>query len=140
MITAARLYSLFLLLIAVGNFIAGIADSAKFGVAGVIGAFLVPVIVGLPTVSALIALGKVKPRTEAFSLFVNKAYLFLFAAAAIGYAFKLTEGPNPLFVALLFAGGMFAVSFLLNAVALQRQRNKRAAGAQQGAQAGGSAA
>jgi len=125
MVTAARLYSIFLLLLAVGSFVAGISDSAKGGVAVLFGAFLVPVIIGIPTVSALMALGKVKPRTEAFSLFVNKAYLFLFAAAAIGFALKSTGNTSPLFLPLLLSGSLFAISFLLNAIALQGQRNKR---------------
>jgi Na+-translocating ferredoxin:NAD+ oxidoreductase RnfE subunit len=129
MIKAARFYSIFLLLFAVGTFIAGIAGAAQLGAAGIMGAFTVPLLVGLPTIPALMALGKEKPRVEAFALFVNKAFLFLFAAAAIGFGFKLAQGPNPLYFELLVPGAIFALSFLLNAMALQKQKSKRATGA-----------
>jgi|GEM_PF-4277578 len=127
--TAARLYSLFMLLIFVGSFIAGISDSARFGAAGVFGAFLVPVIFGVPTVSALMAIGRGKPRVTAFSLMANKIYLFILVAAFVGFGLKITTNPSPLFLAFLVPGVIVAVCFVLNIVALQRQRRSNLADA-----------
>ena len=107
MIRAARLYSLFVLLLVVGIFIAGLPSNMGQGLTGIMGGAIFVVLAGLPIVPALTVLGNKegKSKTESFAMFVNKSYLFLFAAAAVGFAFRQTNGLHPAFVSYLFGGG-----------------------------------
>ena len=127
MAKAARLYSIFMLLIFVGSFIADLGRVASLGPASMLGAFMVPVLIGIPTVPALMAIGAERPRTEAFAIVANNIYLFILAAAAVGFGFSFVTKPNPNFFAWLMVGAIVALCFVLNIIALRRQRTARVA-------------
>ena len=119
---AARLLSLFVMLIAVGAVVAGLSFQQDLG--AIAGALLLPVILGLAAIPALVSLGNNRPRIESFGIVVNKIYVFLIAAVFIGLWFKYLSF-QPL-IRYLPLAVLLACCFTCNAVALQRQRKVRA--------------
>lgn len=120
MIIAARLYSILISLLVVGSQIPMFFASPTG--AKLLGSLVVTTLLLLPIAFALASLGREREKLERTSLLLNKIYLFLAVAAAIGFAFQAEGGTLRSFALFAMPASLFALSFILNILALQRQQ------------------